>query len=199
MLPCLQSTSIPNSSDEMAISAARFEGVCQASESDISICFFNSLPGVCALKYVQESLKWAETRMLDAGQDCAFAGATDYLYAKGSMSLQPTKGWHNDANGPACLTCWQIFGELQGHNLELCIAICGCKIRNSAGFGKIVHFMAWLPHCTRLDSAHEENESGKTWFRLHHTAYTKFQTEYAAYILSEYHVRNLPLPISKTK
>jgi hypothetical protein len=97
MLPCLRTTSKPNSSDETAISAARFEGMCRASGSDILICFFSSLPGVCTLKYVQESLKWTESRMLDAGQDCPFTGATDYPYAKGSMSLQPTKGWHNDA------------------------------------------------------------------------------------------------------
>jgi hypothetical protein len=198
MLPCLRTTSIPNRADEVAVSAARFEGMCRASASDISTSFFNSLPGVCALKYVQDTLKWAEGTMLDTGQDCTFAGATDYLYAKGSMSLQPTKEWHDDANGPACLTCWQNFGEVEGSNLELCIAIRGCIVRINAGIGKFVHFMAWLPHCTRL-IAKRDNEFDSTPFRLHHTAYTKFRTEYAAYVLNEYRIRNLGLSIIKTK
>jgi hypothetical protein len=87
MIPELRTTSTPNRSDEdeVAISAARFEGMCRASASDIWMCFFNSLPGVCALRFVQDTLEWAENTMLDSEQDCPFAGATDYLYAKGSM------------------------------------------------------------------------------------------------------------------
>ncbi len=197
MLPCLRTTSTPHYSDEATLSAAKFEGICRASASDLSMCFFNSLPGICALKFVQDSLKWTETKMLDSEQDCPFAGATDYLYAKGSMSLQPTKGWHDDANEPACLTCWQNFGEVQESNLELCISIRGCKVRISAGVGKFVHFMGWLPHCTRLIANHNNDVRSSGPFRLHHTAYTKFRTEYAAYVLNEYRSRNLDLPIYK--
>ncbi len=135
---------------------------------------------------------WCRTRL-------SFYRSHGLPLCKGLHVITTNQGMAQWCNRPACLTCWQNFGEVQGHNLELCIAIHGCKICISAGFGKIVHFMAWLPHCTRLDFVHEENESGKTWFQLHHTAYTKFRTEYAAYILNEYCVRNLPLPISKTK
>ena len=198
MLPQIRRTSLPSRCDFAAVSTAKFEGICHAAASDISCRYFNSFPGVCALKYVQDTLKWAEDAMLKNGQQCPFAGATDYLYAKGSMSLQETKGWHDDANGPACLTCWQNFGSVEGKHLELCVAIHGCFIRISEGIGKFVHFMGWLPHCTRLINMHE-NECDYTPFWLHHTAYTKMGTEYAAYILNEYRSRNLGVPATLTK
>jgi len=88
MLLQIRRTSLPSRCDFAAVSTAKFEGICRAAASDISCRYFNSFPGVCALKYVQETLKWAEDAMLKNGQQCPFVGATDYLYAKGSMSLQ---------------------------------------------------------------------------------------------------------------
>lgn len=195
MLPHLRLNSTPSRFDSVAISAAKFEGVCRASASDISTRFFNSLPGVCALKYVQDALKWAEGSMLDSGKKCPFEGSTDYLYAKGSISLQATKGWHDDANGPACLTCWQNFGLIDGDDVQLVIAINGCFIRINSGIGKFVHFMAWLPHCTRVK---HDRKTALEQFRLHHTSYTKMGTEYSAYLIDEIRSRNLSLNVYET-
>ena len=123
--------------------------------------------------------------MINNEQQCPFAGVpTDYLYPKGSMSLQATKGWHDDANGPACLTCWQNFGSVEGKKLELCVAIQGCFVHISADIGKFVHFMGWLPHSTKLITMNG-TECDSAPFRMHRTAYAKMGTEYAAYVLNE--------------
>lgn len=45
------------------------------------------------------------------------------IICMGSMSLQATKGWHDDANRPACLTCWQNFGLLDGEDAQLVIGL----------------------------------------------------------------------------
>lgn len=209
MLPYPRINSLPSQDDDVAQSAAIVEGLCRASASDISTRYFNSLPGVRELSYVQESLKWAEGTMLEANEICPFEGFTDYLYAKGSMSLQPTKRWHDDANGPACLTCWQNFGDLAG-KLQLVIAIHGYNICINSGIGKIVHFMAWLPHCTRekkvrgkrrrrRSGSGKRRRSSGVRARLHHTAYTKTGTEYISYILNEYRHRKLRLNMYTTK
>ena len=140
---------------------------------------------------MQKWLKWAEDTMLKDNQICPFEGCTDYLYAKGSMSLQSEKGWHDDGNGPACFTCWQNFGNLD-EDIQLIIAIQGCDVRINAGFGKIVHFMAWLPHCTKYTTIGNERRTSNQ-ARLHHTSYTKMKTEWAAYVIREYEDRNLEL------
>ena len=88
------------------------------------------------------------------------SGATDYLYPKGSMSMQAEKNWHDDANGPSTCTCWQSLGEVQGHKLYMIVCISGCRIRIPGPFGKVVHFQAWLPHKTELvPSAHDVHTS----------------------------------------
>lgn len=107
--------------------------------------------------------------------------------------------WHDDANGPSCLTCWQNFGVADGSNLQLIVAIHGCHVRVNAGIGKIVHFMAWLPHCTESNALLEIDRNNSVQSRLHDTAYAKMGTEYAGIILTEYEKRNLRLDLRVTK
>ena len=91
MLPIPRMNSFPLRDDSVHITAAYLEGLCRASASDMSMRYFNSLPGICALEALQKALKWAEGNMRDAKQHCLFEGATEYLYPKGSISLQCEK------------------------------------------------------------------------------------------------------------
>ena len=113
------------------------------------------------------------------------------------MSLQTTKGWHDDSNGPSCFTCWQNLGVVPGQVLHLVVSISGCAVRIPAEVGKLVHFLAWLPHKTTLSprpGAQLEAQAttpGKP-MRLHHTAYVKQGTEYAAWVVREYMRLGIP-------
>ena len=78
MLPQPRMNSFPSRYDDVAKHAAFVDSLCRASASDISTRYFSSTPGVCASRYVQESLKWAEETMLKANQICPFEGCTDY-------------------------------------------------------------------------------------------------------------------------
>ena len=187
MLPHLRTTSLVDKDDDVGLSAAKFEGLRRAAASDISTHFFNSFPGVCTLTKAQKLLKWASTH-IQKRYSCPYDGCIDYLYPKGSMSLQATKGWHDDANGPASLTCWQNFGNGESGKLQLVIAIHGCLIRINSGFGKIVHFMAWLPHCTTREPSTLSQQ-----YRLHHTSYMRMGTELAANTLNEYKTQQIKL------
>jgi hypothetical protein len=200
MLPSLRNTSKPASGDEFAIAATRFEGLCRSAASDLSNRYFASLPGVRALRAVQANLKWAEEvwASADVACECPFEGGTDYLYTKGSISAQGTKGWHDDGNGPACLTMWQNLGVVQDRELEMVVAIHGCHVTIHAGMGKFAHFMAWLPHRTQLCGTDGVGGQDKAAVRLHHTAYVKIGTEYAAAALGEYKRRRLPLSVYAT-
>ena len=201
MLPTLRNTSSPTSGDEGAIAATNFEGLCRSAASDLSNRYFASLPGVRALRAVQANLKWAEEvwSSVDVARDCPFKGGTDYLYMKGSISQQGTKGWHDDGNGPACLTMWQNLGVVQDRELELVVAIHGCHVTTQAGMGKFAHFMAWLPHRTQLCGPDGVGGEDKAAVRLHHTAYVKMGTEYAAGTLGEYKRRGLSLDVYATR
>ena len=195
MLPMLRMTSSPKVDDEHARAATAFEGVCRSAASDISTRFFSTLPGVRALNVVQAALKWGEEvwSSLEVESPCPFRGGTDYLYTKGSISQQGTKGWHDDANGPACLTCWQNLGVVEDEQLELVVGVHGCRVVVEANLGKTALFMAWLPHRTQLRGADGCARQRKTAVRLHHSAYVRFGTEYAATTLAEYKRRGLPL------
>ena len=205
MLPSLRLTSSPLRGDESAIVATEFEGLCRSAASDISMRYFSTCPGVRALRAVQDSLKWAQSQwplynsvFTENAKRCPFFGGADYLYMKGSISQQGTKGWHDDANGPACMTMWQNLGTVPGREVELVVAIHGCHVTIGAGMGKFVHFMAWLPHRTQLRGPGGQAQEDKGAVRLHHTAYTKMGTEYAAATLSEYKRRGLPLQVYAT-
>eukprot|EP00966_Prymnesium_polylepis_P021066 484954-Prymnesium_polylepis.1 len=121
MLPSTRLNSSPKAGDSAARDATRFEGVCRSAASDIANHFFGAVPGVRALNAVQAALKWAEDVWPISGIDgtCPFRGGTEYLFTKGSISRQGTKAWHDDANGPACLTCWQNLGTVPNEQLEL--------------------------------------------------------------------------------
>jgi hypothetical protein len=110
MLPALRKSSMPLSTDRLEIAVARLEGRCRAAASDLSLRFFNSTPGVRALLWVQSTLQSAEKALRQQEVHCPFEGASEYLYTKGSMSMQGEKGWHDDNNGPSCFTCWQNLG-----------------------------------------------------------------------------------------
>lgn len=206
MLPALRLTSSPCMGDESAIAATEFEGLCRSAASDISMRYFSTCPGVRALRAVQDSLRWAEDQwplynnvFPEKAKTCPFLGGTDYLYMKGSISQQGTKGWHDDGNGPACMTMWQNLGTVPGREVELVVAIHGCHVTIGAGMGKFAHFMAWLPHRTQLHGPDGRAHEDKGALRLHHTAYTKMGTEYAAATLSEYKRRRLPLQVYATR
>ena len=202
MLPSLRLTSTPKADDAAAIAATEFEGVCRSAASDLSSRFFSSIPGVRALKAVQSALQWAESEWVTEGESgcrCPFRGGTDYLYTKGSIAQQGTKGWHDDANGPACLTCWQNLGEVAGEQLELVVAVHGCRVQVDAAMGKFVLFMAWLPHRTQLRGADGVARDQKGAVRLHHTAYVRMGTEYAGLALMEYKRQGLPLQFYVTR
>ena len=94
---------------------------------------------------------------------------------------------------------WQNLGTVPDAELELVVAIHGCQIRIGAGVGKFAHFMAWLPHRTHLRGPDGKAYADKSAVRLHHTAYTKMGTEYAATVLSEYKRRTLPLQVYSTR
>ena len=195
MLPSLRLTSLPQADDAVARAATAFEGTCRSAASDISMRFFSMLPGIRALNAVRHALKWGEDvwATQDADSPCPFRGGTDYLYTKGSISAQGTKAWHDDSNGPACLTCWQNFGAVTGETLELAVGIHGCKVVLEGDVGKSVLFMAWLPHRTQLRAADGTVHERKDAVRLHHTAYVRSGTEYAAITLGEYKRRGLAL------
>ena len=202
MLPSLRLTSTPWADDAAAKAATAFEGVCRSAASDLSCRFFSSIPGVRALKAVQSTLQWAEEEWAPECATacvCPFRGGADYLYTKGSISQQGTKGWHDDANGPACLTCWQNLGEVPGEQLELVVAIHGCRVHVGAAMGKFAHFMAWLPHRTQLRGRDGVARDNKSAVRLHHTAYVRMGTEYAASTLMEYKRKGLPLRVYETR
>ena len=205
MLPQLRLTSTPWSDERTAVEAAAFEGLCRSAASDLSTRFFNALPGVRALELVQKALQWGEEQM--GPEECTYSGGAEYLYTKGSMSLQGEKGWHDDNNGPGCTTCWQNLGRVPGRELELVVSIRGCFVRIHAPPGKFVHFMAWLPHCTRLvlPVAAEQMEAPETTRvatgndRLHHSAYVRAGTEYAAIVLHEHKRLCVPLRVRRTR
>lgn len=206
MLPSLRLTSCPLKDDKTAIAATKFEGLCRSAASDISLRYFSTCPGVRALRAVQDTLRWAEDQwphfnstFHENAKSCPFRGGVDYLYMKGSISQQGTKGWHDDGNGPACMTMWQNLGTVPGAELELVVAIHGCHVAIGAGMGKFAHFMAWLPHRTQLRGPDGKAYADKGAVRLHHTAYTKMGTEYAATVLSEYKRRMLPLQVYSTR
>ena len=135
-----------------------------------------------ALRTVQEELRYAEQQMKG---DCAFAGASTHLHQKGSMSLQATKPGHDDRNGPACSTLWQNLTACEsGARLQLVVVVNGCDVIIDAPVGHAVMFQAWLPHLTRID-AEGPACSTHDW-RLHHTAYTRFGTEYFAWVVQQY-------------
>ena len=116
------------------------------------------------------------------------------------MSLQGTKGLHDDGNGPSTFTLWQNLGEVPRVALHLEVFIRGCAVHIPAPLGKVVQFMGWLPHRTRL---HNPDGSGP-WMggihatRVHHTAYSKIGTEYATWVLREYLRRNAPMQVYNT-
>ena len=195
MLPSMRLTSSPKIDDTPARDATRFEGVCRSSASDISNHFFGALPGVRALNAVQAALKWGEAAWSTSHMEgtCPFRGGSEYLYTKGSISQQGTKTWHDDANGPACLTCWQNLGTVANEQLELVVAVNGCRVVMEANMGKVVLFMGWLPHRTQMRTPEGSVHDMTTAVRLHHTAYVRFGTEYAANTISEYRRRRLPL------
>ena len=196
MLPSMRLNSLPKADDATARAATTFEGLCRSAASDISNRFFAALPGVRALNDVQSALKWGVETWKDtlfSSRTCPFEGGTDYLYTKGSISQQGTKSWHDDANGPACLTCWQNLGVVQNEQLELVVAVNGCRIVIEAQVGKTTLFMGWLPHRTQMRSSDGCTHDMKEARRLHHTAYVKFGTEYAAITLDQYRRRRLPL------
>ena len=213
----------------LAVAVAKFDGLCRSSATDISRSFFSASPGVVALKMVRKSLRWAEETMQEQEIHCPFAGvlspnpslsanvswtsftpsqslqcflgATDYLYCKGSMSMQATKGWHDDANGPSTWTCWQNLGVVHGRDLHLVVCISGCRIHIPGSLGKVVHFHAWLPHTTTLtqaagSSSHTPTDEQEE--RLHHTAYVKMGTEFAAWVLMEYKRKKSALVVHET-
>ena len=115
--------------------------------------------------------------------------------------MQATKGWHDDANGPSTWTCWQNLGVVHGRDLHLVVCISGCRIHIPGSLGKVVHFHAWLPHTTTLtqaagSSSHTPTDEQEE--RLHHTAYVKMGTEFAAWVLMEYKRKKSALVVHET-
>ena len=201
MLPALRKSSMPLSTDRLEIAVARLEGRCRAAASDLSLRFFNSTPGVRALLWVQSTLQSAEKALRQQEVHCPFEGASEYLYTKGSMSMQGEKGWHDDNNGPSCFTCWQNLGAVPGRPVALVVSVSGCAIKIPAPVGKFVLFLAWLPHRTMLEEKEEVAASGEgavsgdardvgdACHRLHHTAYVRAGTEVAACVMHTYLTR----------
>ena len=98
----------------------------------------------------------------------------------------PTKRGHDDNNGPATSTCWQNLGEAaSGAQLELVAVVHGHEVIVEAPMGTAVLFKAWLPHLTRA-SAEGPSPAPQDW-RLHHTAYWRFGTEYFAWVAGDFH------------
>ena len=139
------------------------------------------LPGVAALRLLQDELRHAEQSLAFSASGCPFAGASTHLYPKGSIGRMKYKRGHDDRNGPACATCWQNLGTVaSGARLQLVVVINGHDVIVDAPAGTMVLFQGWLPHLTRADP--EGPPSARSDWRLHHTAYARFGTEWFGWV-----------------
>ena len=162
--------SLPMAYDRDGVAIAEFEGQCRAAASDISKAYFGAIPGVRALCMVREELEHAERALVETAHGCPFAGkdnahgwpfspctcvrivsyfvplvcaagGSTLLYTKGSMSLAASKGWHDDPNGPSCITFWQ---NLTGVKIQKCVLVStsGCPVLDThslvAGQGTVI-------------------------------------------------------------
>jgi hypothetical protein len=168
------------------------EHTLRGAAADLSVAFFSALPGVDALLRVQSELKAAEEELEGTKHGCPFRGAHTFLYPKGSCGLMDTKNGHDDKNGPACSTFWQNLGAAaSGARLQLVAVVRGNDVVLDAPCGHAALFSAWLPHLTRVDPDGPCAERGD--WRLHHTAYCRFGTEYFAWCARGYRLRGIPL------
>ena len=78
-----------------------------------------------------------------------------------------------------------------GDQLELVVSILGCDVVIPAPAGKFVHFMGWLPHCTRSEFTAD--------IRMHHSAYIKKGTEWFAWVAREHKIRGLTLDVTRCR
>jgi hypothetical protein len=126
---------------------------------------------------------------------CPFQGAHTHLYSKGSLGLMPVKLGHDDRNGPASTTCWQNLGvAASGAKLQLVVMVNGHEVVLDAPMGHMALFSAWLPHLTRNDPEGPAPKP-KDW-RLHHTAYMRFDTEYFGWVAREHRLAGIPIKTS---
>ena len=72
----------------------------------------------------------------------------------------------------------------------LVIAIAGCSLVIEAPVGQVVLFKAWLPHLTR--TAEGSPLPAPTDWRLHHTAYCRFKTEFFGWVARTYRLKGVP-------
>ncbi len=183
----------PRLADHANLRVAALEGQLRAGAADMSMAFCSGLPGIYAASLVQSELGEAEKSMkANDEMGCPFAGASSHLFSKGSLGLMPTKGGHDDCNGPSSLTCWNNLGVAQsGAKLQLILVVRGFDVVVDAPLGQSAWFAAWLPHLTCNDP---DGPAGrKDDWRLHHTAYTRWGTEYFAWVARAYRLAGLPI------
>ena len=178
-MPAPRRSSFPLAREEGWVNLAVTERTLRGAAADMSMHYFAAIPGVAALNYLQNALAWAE-RTLDG---CPFVGASSHLYPKGSMGKMPTKGGHDDNNGPACTTCWQNLGATASQaRLQLVVVVHGHDVVIEAPKGQMALFQAWLPHLTR--NAPDGPRARHGDWRVHHTAYARRETEHFGWVAS---------------
>jgi hypothetical protein len=196
-MPCARADhSFPRVHDLAHMRAATMEETLRGAAADVSVAYFSAVPGVQALLMVQRELREAERALKTPEGGCPFEGGSSHLYPKGSMGLMATKRGHDDRNGPACATCWQNLGSAgSGARLELVVVVHGHEVVVEAECGHIALFAAWLPHLTRV--AADGPEPWASDWRLHHTAYCRFGTEYFAWVARAYRLAKRRMPVHR--
>lgn len=173
--------SFPPVHEAAHVRVAAMERQLRGAAADISAAFFSALPGIAAALTLQEELTLAE----DMVGECPFAGLGTHLYPKGSLGLMPTKAGHDDRNGPSCATFWQNLGAAaSGARLEMVAVVHGHDVVVEAPQAHFAIFQAWLPHLTRCAADGPQPQRGD--WRLHHTAYWRFGTEYFGWVAREH-------------
>ena len=182
--------SFPPVHDAGNMEGIQFEGELRAAAADLSLAFFAAIPGVDALCRVQRALAEAEVSMTQTQDGCPFVGASSHLYPKGSIGLMGSKKGHDDRNGPASSTFWQNLGQgASGARTRLVAVVNGCDVCIHAPVGQFALFAGWLPHLT--DTV-DGRGSPRDW-RMHHTGYCRFDTEYFGWVAHAHREAGVPL------
>jgi len=192
--------SLPLVTEKAQVNLSSWESALRAIEEDVMISIFGSVPNVIWASIIarvfenaesdfdkHSFLKWnndkinknTDEQLKDLG--CPWKGTGSRLLPKGACGTSQSKPMHDDNNGVISLGCWTSLTE-SNVETDLVFVINGFEVSLSASKLRWVLFMGYLPHETRAKESHH-NTVHKP--RLHHSAFTKPDMEYAAtHILS---------------